>query len=820
MKNYFRNPFFTLSTCALIGVCTPTLSAQNARLGVSSIVVKDYLGKDRTILDTDGDGWDDLWCHLNPELKHWSKSIDTDGDKLTDYEEMIMWRDPYTKGPIPRDSTPEEIEAARLGEIEGKRLALEEAKRLWPERAAELAKTVQPTFAAGKDAVEPEEVANDNAALRAKLIAHKNKADAEKNQKKQELEAIFRKYDALDKQHGFKRENKGTIVGEDASGPIIITPQDATSANTINADDLWPAGLYPFQNTSLTRNLTGLGIKASVFEANETTTPATAGILSIHSEFNGGRAVQIDGGAASNHGTAVANVMVGGGILDVFRNSTNLGKQLRGVAYQGQVEGYNLNNFTVNSSSITLNNQSFSNHSYGVSGGWSTIANNAGQVFWFWPNSAFFEDPLFGTYSPASSTSGSLSSAELDSFVKLAEVHLPVYASGNPRGFGPGAAPSVYVTRLPDQSLVFATVIRDWVNGDDGYDTVLSPATAKNVLSVGSITDFDGLGYTLSNFSGTGPTDDGRIKPDLVAVGQRNSGLGFGNSLFCANKVNTTGYYNGIIADTLGNIELAGTSFAAPSVSGGLMLAEQRRKQLLPTAGRLLASTWRAASINSATDVEAVGPDYLKGWGIFNAEQLVSTIEKDVALGRGSLIKEFTINLASPKIFHVKLPANTTGELTLAWNDPAGNSAPLGSVLDGQTPMLVNNIDMVVQDVATSTNHLPWVLNPDLNGESAALRGTAATRGTDNRNNVEKITIDPAAQERRLKITISPNGALQGGSQKISLILSGIALEAPIITSSSFTQNPSNMDEYGITFSSDPGAFYTLESSMTLEAGS
>jgi hypothetical protein len=139
--------------------------------------------------------------------------------------------------------------------------------------------------------------------------------------------------------------------------------------------------------------------------------------------------------------------------------------------------------------------------------------------------------------------------------------------------------------------------------------------------------------------------------------------------------------------------------------------------------------------------------------------------------------------------------------------------------------MLKNNLDVLVQDTATSANHLPWILAPDLPapgyaGGSPIIRGAAAIRGADNRNNVEKVTIDASTQPRRLLVTITPNGTLLGGNQKTSLVLSGLVPEAPAITSSGFTQNPSNFDEFGITFSSDPGAFFTLESSTTLEVGS
>ena len=812
-----NHPHTTRSAILATALLTASFSAyaqdeakQDTKSG--SITVKDYLGKERTLFDGDGDGWDDLWCHLHPDLKHRNKSIDTDGDKLTDYEEMIMWRDPFVEGPLPHDPTPEEIEEAERAAVAAKAAALEEAKRLWPERSAKLAEHLQPTFEAGKEAADPDFVRNDNQAVRARLIARRDKAAADQAKTEADLDRIAAK-------HGVKRfDEKGTLVGESEQGPIFMSPQDALAADSISVDDLWPAGLHSWQNTSLSRNLTGAGIRASIWEANAS--DGTAGIRTTHGEFNGGRAIQVDGGAASNHGTAVANVMVGGGIFDVIRGSTNYGKLLRGNAYEGEVDGYNLTNFVFETGNTVLAGQSFSNHSYGVNGGWSTTV-FGGSTWWFWQFASFTEDPRLGLYSPSAATG--TSSADLDQFVATTETHLAVYASGNPNGGGP-QGPVLY--RIPGSSgTVESSVVRDWINGDSGYDTVLSPGTAKNVLTVGSITDINGGSFGISGFTGTGPTDDGRIKPDLVAVGQRNEDLAIGKSLFAATKASTGSYYNGLIADSEGTTNLAGTSFAAPAVAGGLMLAEQRRKQLLPAAGRLLASTWGAAAIHGALDYGNPGPDYLTGYGIFDAVRLVETLEEDVALGRGSLIKEFTVATGAAKSFYVTLPANTVGELTLAWSDPAGTPPPFGSVLDDPTPMLKNNLDVVVQDTATSTNHLPWILAPDLPapgyaGGSPIIRGAAAIRGADNRNNVEKITIDASSQPRRLLVTVTPNGTLVSGSQKTSLILSGVVPEAPVITSSGFTQNPSNLDEFGITFSSDPGAFFTLESSTTLEGGS
>ena len=250
------------------------------------------------------------------------------------------------------------------------------------------------------------------------------------------------------------------------------------------------------------------------------------------------------------------------------------------------------------------------------------------------------------------------------------------------------------------------------------------------------------------------------------------------------------------------------------------MLREQRRRQLIPGAGPLLASTWRAASVHTVLDPGNPGPDYLGGHGIFSALGIVGLLEQDVALGRGTLIKEFTVNTGITAAFFVILPANTTGVLTLAWSDPAGSPPPFASIVDDPTPMLVNNLDLRAQDIATSANHLPWILAPDLIEKSPTIRAAAATRGIDSRNNLEKITIDASTQERRLRVTVAPNGTIQSGNQRASLILTGIIPEAPAITSSGFTQKPANMDEFGITFSSDRGAFFTLQSSTTLEVGS
>ena len=76
-------------------------------------------------------------------------------------------------------------------------------------------------------------------------------------------------------------------------------------------------------------------------------------------------------------------------------------------------------------------------------------------------------------------------------------------------------------------------------NAGAGANTIGAPGTAKNVITVGASENVrpigfaDGCGVTDSgadnardiiNFSSRGPTDDGRLKPDVVAPGTHVTG--------------------------------------------------------------------------------------------------------------------------------------------------------------------------------------------------------------------------------------------------------------------------------------------------------
>jgi len=103
--------------------------------------------------------------------------------------------------------------------------------------------------------------------------------------------------------------------------------------------------------------------------------------------------------------------------------------------------------------------------------------------------------------------------------------------------------------------------------GNAGPDShsVGSPGCARDVITIGASTDED----TITSFSSRGPTEDGRVKPDVVFPGAKIiSARAAGTSL-------------GRVVDT-NYVELSGTSMATPHASGVAALLLAANASLTP----------------------------------------------------------------------------------------------------------------------------------------------------------------------------------------------------------------------------------------------
>jgi serine protease AprX len=143
--------------------------------------------------------------------------------------------------------------------------------------------------------------------------------------------------------------------------------------------------------------------------------------------------------------------------------------------------------------------------------------------------------------------------------------------------------------------------------GNEGYDpnhnTLVAPADGDSVIAVGSVNNTG----SRSSFSSVGPTADGRIKPDLMAMGSGDY-VAWNN----CNNCYTTG---------------SGTSFSCPLLAGASALLLQANPNITPM---------QLATILKNTASQSNNPDNLYGWGIINTyaayQQIITTkLENNVS---------------------------------------------------------------------------------------------------------------------------------------------------------------------------------------------
>ncbi|NAY91545.1 S8 family serine peptidase [Muricauda sp. JGD-17] len=290
----------------------------------------------------------------------------------------------------------------------------------------------------------------------------------------------------------------------------------------------------------------------------------------------------------------------------------------------------------------------------------------------------------------------------------------------------------------------------------DGFDLLLGFTTSKNGLTIaGANTQFGSNGElkeaNVAGYSSFGPVDDGRIKPDLA---------GEGSTILSTASAHNTSYQTS-----------AGTSMAAPSVTGSLLLLQQYHEELF--GGYMKAATLKGLALHTTDDVHAKGPDYKMGWGIMNAKAAAEVLQnKDYT----TLINEES--LSQDETFSITVTANGIEPLmaSISWTDPEGEHINRGE-LNAMTPALTNDLDIrITKDGET---FFPWKLNP-------AKANEAATRGDNQVDPFERVELANAKGE--YTITVSHKGTLKNGIQDFSLIVTGAQISLCNI------DIPSNLD--------------------------
>jgi subtilisin family serine protease len=138
------------------------------------------------------------------------------------------------------------------------------------------------------------------------------------------------------------------------------------------------------------------------------------------------------------------------------------------------------------------------------------------------------------------------------------------------------------------RGVVVVTCMGNEGNGDGGTGTLITPADADSIISVGAVSYMGSDSGRIASFSSTGPTNDGRIKPDVVAPGVSVAVITPGGSTMHGN----------------------GTSYSTPLTAGVAALVLSVNPNLTPIQVR-------DALRNTATN--ASFPNNFYGWGEVNA---------------------------------------------------------------------------------------------------------------------------------------------------------------------------------------------------------
>jgi hypothetical protein len=316
-----------------------------------------------------------------------------------------------------------------------------------------------------------------------------------------------------------------------------------------------------------------------------------------------------------------------------------------------------------------------------------------------------------------------------------------------------------------------------WTNEDDlvffaetNLSTLKNPENAKNLVAVGNAQN--GASYANKGGGGTGPTADGRRKPDLFAPG---------TSIVSASTA------------SCGTSTLTGTSMACPSATAaGALIRQYFLDGFYPNGsagtGTPITPTGalvKAVLVNSCEDMTGVAgtvPNNTEGWGHIVLDRSLFFSGDAARLWVADVRRASGLTTGQQRDFLVQVGGATPAlEVTMAFTDFAGATNAANPV--------VNNLNLVV----IAPNGTQYLGNVWTSGASST-GGTA-----DAINNLERVRIAaPAAGTWTFRVVgasvpqgpcgfaLAANGNITGGFTVASVANYGAGkpgiLGVPVIT--------------------------------------
>lgn len=541
----------------------------------------------------------------------------------------------------------------------------------------------------------------------------------------------------------------------DAYGlPVFYTTYNVNAAISTAADQI--------RNRTDPCDLNGEGLTVGIWDGG--------GVRATHQEFDGRVTIMPDVMADPNcwdqhHATHVAGTI---GAEGQVSDACGMAPRVNLDSYEWRNDAAEMA-FAGASHPNEPNSIYVSNHSYGRWSGWdktSWYGQHARE--WHWNPGARWDGPNsvednFGQYDQT---------ARWWDLVAYNRAYYLIFKSaGNDRNNNPANEWIYYSTDGGATWQHEEYDANEHAPGDgvykDEYDTIPTYGVAKNIMTIGAVNDaVDANGdrslsaASMTGFSGWGPADDGRIKPDVVANGVR---------LYSCIAFSDTSYTD----------VFSGTSMASPDASGSAILLVEYYRDLFGDDAAMWASTLKGLIIHTADDTnrpdDRPGPDYCYGWGLMNAKAAADLLEEHAV--RRNRIFEDGLHADNPNGSYTLDAASSPIRATLCWTDPPGQSTRNH---DDRTARLVNDLDLRIVGPTGTTYH-PYIL--DVNDPDAN-----ATTGDNVLDNVEQVYIE-SPDSGSYTVTVSHKG-LRTGWQNYSLILS---YEARKVSGGYFSQPTSTV---------------------------
>ncbi len=207
-------------------------------------------------------------------------------------------------------------------------------------------------------------------------------------------------------------------------------------------------------------------------------------------------------------------------------------------------------------------------------------------------------------------------------------------------------------------------------NSGPNLSTVSSHSSAKNMISVGAISGLI-FPYTVAPASSRGPTNDGRIKPDLVTPGTQIS--------------TTQKITNYLYAD--------GTSMSAPSAAGASALVfdylAQNRSYENPTSA-LIRAILIAGAEHIGEDLYGTVPNNYEGFGLVNLNRSLEIYPNHKTYYSDA---QYNLSTGDSAFFSYEVENSSVPlRVALVWTDPPC----IGIISYCAQGALINDLDLKV----------------------------------------------------------------------------------------------------------------------------